>query len=95
MTWIKMTMYIPSGESPLLGSPLIDHVVKTDILMGHLLQGLTYNEGDAFLVCRDDHIIDMDTSIWDPSTYDISRVSAQEDTTVHIGCREVHIEATI
>jgi hypothetical protein len=50
--------------------------VETDISMGHLLQGPTYSDRDAFLVCRDGHITNMDTSVWDPGTYDISRVSA-------------------
>jgi hypothetical protein len=37
----------------------------------------------------------MDTSVWDPGADDISRVSAQEDTTVHTGYKVVQIEATI
>jgi hypothetical protein len=71
------------SESPLLGSPLIDQVGETDRLMGHLLPGPVYSDEDAFLVGRDDHITCMDTSVWDPGADDISRVSAQEDTTAH------------
>jgi hypothetical protein len=37
----------------------------------------------------------MDTSAWDPGTYDISIVSAQEDTVVHIGYIVVQIEAVV
>jgi hypothetical protein len=77
------TFQYGESESPILWSPLIDQVVETDISMGHLLQGSSYSDGDAFLVCRDGHITNMDTSVWDLGTYDISRVSEQGDTIVH------------
>jgi hypothetical protein len=32
----------------------------------------------------------LDTTIWDPGAYDISRLSAQEDTTAHIGYSVSH-----
>jgi hypothetical protein len=83
------------SESSLLGSPLIDYVVETDMSMGYLLPGPVYSDEDAFLVCWDGHITCKDTFIWDPGADDISRVSAQEDTVVHIGYRVVQFEATV
>jgi hypothetical protein len=71
------------SESPLLGSPLIDQVVETDILLGYLLPGSVYSDEDPLLIGRDDHNTYMDTSVWDPRAYEISRVSEQEDTTTH------------
>jgi hypothetical protein len=44
---------------------------------------------------RDDHITCVDTSVWDPCADDISRVSEQEDTTVHTGYKAVQMEATV
>jgi hypothetical protein len=64
------------SESPLLGSPFIDQVVKADNLLGYLLPGLVYCDEDTILIGRDDHSTCMDTSVWDPGVYDISRVSA-------------------
>jgi hypothetical protein len=89
------TFQYGESESPLLGSPLIDQVVETDMSMGYLLPGPIYSDGDAFLVCRDSHITCMDTSVWDPSADDIGRMSAQEDTVVHTGYGAVQIEATV
>ena len=37
----------------------------------------------------------MDTSVWDPYTYDISRVSAQEDTTFHTGYGAIQIRVAV
>jgi hypothetical protein len=51
--------------------------------MGHLLSGPVYSDEDTFLVGRDDHVTCMDTSVWDLGADEISRVSAQEDTTAH------------
>jgi hypothetical protein len=71
------------SESPLLMSPLIDQVVDTDNLLGYLLPGSIYGNEDGLLIGRDDHSTCLDTSVCDPGTNDISRVSAQEDTTAH------------
>jgi hypothetical protein len=70
-------------ESPLLEMPLVDQVMETDSLMGHLLPGPVYSDEDALLIGRDDHTSCLDTSVWDPGADDSSRVSAQEDTTAH------------
>ena len=77
------TYHYEESESPLLEIPLMDQVVETDSLLGHLLLGSIYSDVDALLVGRDDHISYLDTSVWDPDEYDISRVSAQEDTIAH------------
>jgi hypothetical protein len=58
--------------------------VETDSLLEHLLLGSIYNDEDALLIGRDDHSTCLDTSVWDPGVDDISRVSAQEDTTAHL-----------
>jgi hypothetical protein len=55
-----------------------------------------YKDGNtAFIVCRNGHIKNMDTSVWGPDTDGISRVSAQEDTVVHRVYMAVKIEETI
>jgi hypothetical protein len=71
------------SESTLLEIPLMDQVVETNSLLGHLLPRSIYNDEDALLIGRDDHSTCLDTSVWDPGADDISRVSAQEDTTAH------------
>jgi hypothetical protein len=53
--------------------------------MEHLLLGSTCIHEDALFIGQDDHSTCLDTSIWDPSVDDSSRVSAQEDTTAHTG----------
>jgi hypothetical protein len=65
----------------------MDQVVETDSLLGHLLPRSIYSDEDALrvLIGRDDHSTFLDTSVWDPGTDDITRVSAQEDTAAHIG----------
>jgi len=83
------------SESPLLGSPLIDQDGETDMSVGYLLLGPIYSDEDHFLVGRDDHITCVETSIWDPGSDDISRVSAQEDTTAHTRYRVVQMEAIV
>jgi hypothetical protein len=72
-------------ESPVLEIPLMDQVVETDSLLGHLLPGSIYSDEDALLIGRDDHSTCLDTSVWDPGANDISRVSAQGDTVAHTG----------
>jgi hypothetical protein len=59
--------------------------VETDSLFGHLLPRSICSDEDALLIRRDDHSTCLDTSVWDPGASDISRVSAQEDTTAHTG----------
>jgi hypothetical protein len=59
--------------------------METYSLRGHLLPGPTCSDEDALLISRDDHSMCLDTSIWDPSAVDSSRVSAQEDIAVHTG----------
>jgi hypothetical protein len=55
-----------------------------------------YKDGNtAFIVCRNGHIKNMDTSVWGPDTDGISRVSAQEDTVVHRVYMAVKIKETI
>ena len=83
------------SESPLLGSPLIDQLGETDRLMGYLLLRSLYSDEDVSLVCRDDRITCMDTSVWDPGEDDISRVSAQEDTVEHTRYMVVQMEAIV
>jgi hypothetical protein len=53
--------------------------------MGHLLPGPSCSDEDVPFIGQDDHSTCLDTSIWDPGADDSSRVSAQEDTTAHIG----------
>jgi hypothetical protein len=77
------TYQYEESESPIMGIPLMDQVVETDNLLGHLLSGLIYSDDDTLLVGWDDHSTCLDTSIWHLGAYDISRVSAQEDTTAH------------
>ena len=77
------TYQYEESESPLLEIPLMDQVVETDSLLGHLLPGSIYSDEDALLIGRDDHSTCLDTSVWDPGADDISRVSAQEDTAAH------------
>jgi hypothetical protein len=79
------TYQYEESESPLLEFPLMDQVVETDNLLGHLLPRSICNDEDALLIGRDDHSTCLDTSVWDPDAADIIRVSAQEDTTVHTG----------
>jgi hypothetical protein len=91
---VDLTQYEES-ESPLLEIPLMDQVVETDSLLVHLLPGSIYNDEDALLIGRDDHSTCLDTSIWDPSTDDISRVSAQEDTAAHTGYDAIQIGVAV
>jgi hypothetical protein len=73
---LTRTYQYEESESPLLEIPLMHQVVETDSLLGHLLPGSIYSDEDAFFIGRDDHSTCLDTSVWDPGTYDISRVSA-------------------
>jgi hypothetical protein len=89
------TYQYEESESPLLEIPLIDQVVETDSLLGHLLPGSIYNDEDAVLVGRDGHITCLDTSVWDPGADDSSRVSAQEDTTAHTGYSAIQMGVAV
>jgi hypothetical protein len=73
----------------------MDQVVETDRLLGHLLPGSIYSDVDALLIGWDDHSTCLDTSVWDPTTDDISRVSAQEGTVVHTRYSEIHMGAAV
>jgi hypothetical protein len=89
------TYQYEESESPLLEIPLLDQVVETDSLMGYSLPGPVYSDEDALLIGRDDHISCLDTSVWDPGAYDISRVSAQEDTTAHTGYNVIQMGVAV
>jgi hypothetical protein len=75
-----------------LETPLVEQMVETDRLRGHLLPGSACIGEDALFISQDDHSRCLDTSIWDPSADDSSRVSAQEDTTAHKGYSVIHRE---
>jgi hypothetical protein len=79
------TYQYEESESLLLEIPLMDQVVETDNLLGHLLPGSIYSDEDALLIGQNDHNMCLDTSVLDPGENDISRVSAEEDTTAHTG----------
>ena len=79
----RHTYQYEESESPLLGSLLLDQVAETDNLLEYSLLGPVYSDEDTLLIGLDDHISCLDTSVWDPSVDDISRVSAQVDTTAH------------
>jgi hypothetical protein len=82
-------------ESPLLETPLVEQIVETDRLMGHLLPGSAYIEEDALFISQDDHSTCLDTSIWDRGADDSSRVTAQEDTAAHTGYSMIQRELAI
>jgi hypothetical protein len=73
----------------------MDQVVETDSLLGHLLLGSLYSDEDALLIGRDDHSTCLDTSVWDPGADDISRVSAQKDTSAHTGYSAIQMGVAI
>jgi hypothetical protein len=72
-------------ESQPLETPLVEQIVEPGRMMEHLLPGSVCIDEDALFISHDDHSTCLDTSIWDPGANDSSRVSAQEDTTVHTG----------
>jgi hypothetical protein len=82
-------------ESPLLETPLVEQIVETDRLMGHLLLGSACIDEDALFISQDDHSTCLDTSIWDRGADDSSRVSAQEDTVAHTGYSMIQRELAI
>ena len=72
-------------ESLLLETPLVEQIMETERLMGHLLPGSACIDEDALFINQDDHSTCLDTSTWDPGVDDSSRVSAQEDIAAHTG----------
>jgi glycerol-3-phosphate cytidylyltransferase-like family protein len=89
------TYQYEESESRLLEIPLMDQVVEIDSLLGHLLPGSIFSDEDALLIGRDDHSTCLDTSVWYPGADDISRVSAQEDTTAHTGYDAIHMGVVV
>jgi hypothetical protein len=79
------TYQLEEIEPHLLETPLVEQIVEVDRLMEHLLLGSACIDEDALFSIQDDHGMCLDTAIWDPSADDSSRLSAQEDTTTHIG----------
>jgi hypothetical protein len=76
----------PEGmESQLLETPLVEQIGEADRWMEHVLLGSVCIDEDALFSIQDDHSMCLDTTIWDPGADDSSRLSAQEDTTTHIG----------
>jgi hypothetical protein len=72
-------------ESQLLETPLVEKIAEVDKLMEHLLPGSSCIDEDALFSSQDDHNMCLDTSLWDPSADDSSKLSAQKDTTTHTG----------
>jgi hypothetical protein len=70
------TYQYEESESALSEIPLMEQVVETDNLLGHLLPGSIYSDEDALLIGQNDHRMCLDTFVWDPGVDDISRVSA-------------------
>jgi hypothetical protein len=89
------TYQYEESESPLLEIPLLDQIVKTDSLMGYSLLGPVYSDEDALLIGRDDHSTCLDTFVWDPGADNISRVSAQEDTSAHTGYNAIQMVVAV
>jgi hypothetical protein len=89
------TYQYEESESPILEILLFDQVVETDSLMGYSLPGSVYSDEDALLIGRDDHISYLDTSVWNLGVYEISRVSAHEDTNAHTRYNAIQMEVTI
>jgi hypothetical protein len=92
---VDLTHVYEGSGSPLLETPLFDQVAETDNLMGHLLPGPTCSDDDVPLIGQDDHSTCLDTSVWVPRTNVSSRVSAQEDTTAHIGYNVIQREIAV
>jgi hypothetical protein len=57
------TYQYDESEPPILEIPLMDQVVETDSLLGHLLPGSIYNDEDALLIGWDNHSTCLDTSV--------------------------------
>jgi hypothetical protein len=72
-------------ESQLLETPVVEKMPEIDRWMEHLLPGSDCMDEDALFGSQDYDSTCLDTTIWDPGADDSSRLSAQEDTTAHIG----------
>jgi hypothetical protein len=81
-------------ESQLLETLLVEQIVDADRFMEHLLPISACMDEDALFSSQDDHSTCLDTSIWDLGADDSSRLSAQEDTTAHIGYSVIQTEIT-
>jgi hypothetical protein len=81
-------------ESQLLETPLVEQIAEADRLMEHLLPSSACIDEDALFSIQDDHIMCLDTTIWDPGTEDSSRLGAPEDTIAHIGYSVIQGEIT-
>ena len=64
---------------------MVEQMAEVDRWMEHLLPGSDCMDEDALFGRQDDDSMCLDTTIWDPGVDDSSRLSAQEDTTTHIG----------
>jgi hypothetical protein len=64
-------------------------------LLGYLLPGSVYGDEDALFIGQEDHSTCLDTSVWDLGADDISRASAQEDTTAHTGYNEIQMGVAV
>jgi hypothetical protein len=67
-------------------------IAEADRLMEHLLPILVCIDEDALFSSQDDHSTCLDTTLWDPSTGDSSKLSAQEDTAILIGYNVIQKE---
>jgi hypothetical protein len=79
-------------ESQLLETPLVEQIAEVDRLMEHLLPRSVCIDEDALFSNQDDHNTCLDTTLWDPGADDSSRLSAQEDTTIHTGYNVIQKE---
>jgi hypothetical protein len=79
-------------DSQLLETPLVEHIGEVDRLMEHLLPRSVYIDEDALFSNQDDHNTCPDTTLWDLGIDDSSRLSAQEDTTIHTGYNVIQKE---
>jgi hypothetical protein len=75
-----------------LETPLVEQIAEVDRLMEHLLRRSVCIDEDALFSNQDDHNTCLDTTLWDPGTDHSSRLSAQEDTTIHIGYNVIQKE---
>ena len=64
---------------------MVEQMEEVEKWMEHLFPGSHCMDEDALFGSQDDDSTCLDTTIWDPGTDDSSRLSAQEDTTAHIG----------
>jgi hypothetical protein len=62
---------------------VVEKMAEVDRWMEHLLPGSDCMDGNALFGSQDDDSTCLDTTIWDPSADDSSRLSAHEDTTAH------------